>query len=157
MFVIATIGSAALYLLFVWLVSAAASAWLADRKGYGERTGLFFGLILSAVGFLIVLLLPARPGSRWKIEGPLPNPGARRPLGVAALGPAASGGATDVPEVLGPALEVPDAPPARGPSPGAPPARDPSPGAPPAPEPSPWPDEPQAGDDASRRPADPDD
>src|ERR1700742_3961632 len=110
MFVIATIGSAALYLLFVWLVSAAASAWLADRKGYGERTGLFFGLILSAIGFGIVLLLPARPGSTLKLEGPLPNPGARRPLGVSALGPAAA--TADAPENLGPALPIPDAPPA---------------------------------------------
>ncbi|MFZ1994572.1 MAG: hypothetical protein WAU75_10730, partial [Solirubrobacteraceae bacterium] len=99
MFVLATIGSAALYLLFVWLVSAAAAAWLADRKGYTERVGLMFGLILSAVGFLIVLLLPARPGSVWKVEGPLPNPGARRPLGVPALGPVA-----ETPDALGPAL-----------------------------------------------------
>jgi hypothetical protein len=97
MFVVATIGASALYLLFIWLLSAAGAAWLAQRKGYGERVGLFFGLILSAVGFVIVLLLPGRPGSTWKVEGRLPNPGARRPLGVPALGPA---------------LEVPDAPPA---------------------------------------------
>jgi len=102
MFVFATVGAAALYLLFIWLVSAAGAAWLAERKGYGERVGLFFGLILSAVGFVIVLLLPGRPGSRWKIEGPLPNPGARRPLGIAALGPAASG--SDADEALGPSL-----------------------------------------------------
>ena len=101
MFLLATIGAAALYLLFIWLVSAAASAWLAERKGYGERVGLFFGLILSAVGFAIVLLLPARPGSTWKVEGPLPNPGARRPLGIPALGPVS---ADDAPETLGPAL-----------------------------------------------------
>jgi hypothetical protein len=112
MFVLATIGAAALYLLFIWLVSAAASAWLADRKGYGERVGLFFGLILSAVGFLIVLLLPGRPGSRWKVEGPLPNPGAHRPLGLTGLGPAAA--TAEMPDALGPALEVPDAPPASG-------------------------------------------
>ena len=46
---------------------------MADRKGYGERVGLTFGLILSAVGLVIVLLLPARPGSVWKIDGPLPR------------------------------------------------------------------------------------
>ena len=101
MFLLATIGAAALYLLFIWLVSAAASAWLAERKGYGERVGLFFGLILSAIGFGIVLLLPARPGSTWKVEGALPNPGARRPLGIPALGPVS---ADDAPETLGPAL-----------------------------------------------------
>ena len=109
MLIVATIGSKALYFLFLWLVSASAAAWMAQRKGYGERTGLFFGLILSAIGFLVVLLLPGRPGSRWKVEGPLPNPGARRPLGVGALGPAAAAG--DMPEALGPALEVPDTPP----------------------------------------------
>jgi hypothetical protein len=73
MAVFATIGAKGLYLLFVWLISAAAAAWLADRKGYGERLGLTFGLILSAVGLLIVLLLPGRPGSKWKEEGPLPR------------------------------------------------------------------------------------
>jgi fucose permease len=70
---IGTIGAKALYLLFAWLISAAAAAWLAERKGYGERTGLTFGLILSVVGLLIVLLLPARPRSKWKIEGWLPR------------------------------------------------------------------------------------
>jgi hypothetical protein len=72
MIVYATIGSKAIYLLFAWLLSAAAAAWVSDRKGYGERVGLTFGLILSAVGLLIVLLLPGRPGSRWKVEGWLP-------------------------------------------------------------------------------------
>jgi hypothetical protein len=68
-----TIGATGLYLLFVWLISAAASAWLAERKGYGERVGLAFGLLLSAVGLVIVLLLPGRPGSVWKRDGPLPS------------------------------------------------------------------------------------
>jgi hypothetical protein len=66
------IGAKALYLLFLWLLSAAAASWLSDRKGYGERVGLTFGLLLSAIGLVIVLLLPGRPGSRWKVEGPLP-------------------------------------------------------------------------------------
>jgi hypothetical protein len=73
MILFAAIGAKALYLLFIWLISAAAASWLSDRKGYGERVGLTFGLLLSAVGLLIVLLLPARPGSRWKVEGPLPR------------------------------------------------------------------------------------
>ena len=67
------IGSEALYLLFVWLASAAGAAWLSERKGYTERVGLTFGLVLTFVGFFIVLLLPARPGSAWKREGPLPR------------------------------------------------------------------------------------
>ncbi len=75
--ILATIGAKGLYLLFIWLLSAAGGAWLSDRKGYGERVGLAFGLILTAVGFLIVLLLPSRPGSKWKIEGPIPRRRAR--------------------------------------------------------------------------------
>jgi hypothetical protein len=70
---IGTIGAKALYLLFLWLISAAAGAWLSDRKGYGERVGLTLGLLLSAVGLLVVLVLPARPGSRWKVDGWLPH------------------------------------------------------------------------------------
>lgn len=72
------IGATGLYLLFVWLLSAAIASWMSDRKGYGERVGLTFGLLLSAVGLLIVLLLPGRPGSRWKIDGPLPRRARRR-------------------------------------------------------------------------------
>jgi hypothetical protein len=66
------IGADGLYLLFIWLISAAVSASVAERKGYAERVGLTFGLLLSAIGLVIVLLLPSRPGSRWKVEGPIP-------------------------------------------------------------------------------------
>jgi hypothetical protein len=69
----ALIGAKALYLLFAWLLSAAIAAWLSERKGYGERVGLTFGLLLSVVGLLIVLLLPGRPGSRWRVEGWMPR------------------------------------------------------------------------------------
>jgi hypothetical protein len=79
MMILAAIGAKALYLLFLWLVSAAAASWLSERKGYGERLGLTFGLILSAVGLLIVLVLPGRPGSKWREEGWLPRRRSRRP------------------------------------------------------------------------------
>ena len=63
------VGVNALYFLFAWLISAAAASWLSERKGYGERVGLTFGLFLSVLGLLIVLLLPGRPGlemaGRW--------------------------------------------------------------------------------------------
>lgn len=76
---LATIGAKGLYLLFIWLLSAAGGAWLSERKGYGERVGLAFGLLLTAAGFLIVLLLPSRPGSKWKVDGPLPKLRRRAP------------------------------------------------------------------------------
>ena len=68
-----TIGATALYLLFCWLVSAAGAAWLTDRKGYGERLGLLFGLVLSVLGLALALLLPVRPGSKWRTDGWLPR------------------------------------------------------------------------------------
>ncbi len=74
MTVVALIGAKGLYLLFVWLLSAAIAAAIAERKGYGERVGLAFGLLLSAVGLILVLVLPGRPGSRWKEDGAIPRP-----------------------------------------------------------------------------------
>ncbi|HEY8624768.1 MAG TPA: hypothetical protein VIL82_02080 [Solirubrobacteraceae bacterium] len=79
MTIFALIGATALYLLFAWLISAASASWLSDRKGYGERVGLTFGLLLSVIGLLIVILLPARPNSKWKLDGPLPWSGRVRP------------------------------------------------------------------------------
>jgi hypothetical protein len=73
MILLAAIGVKALYFLFLWLISAGIAGWMADRKGYGERVGLTFGLILSAIGLLIVILLPGRPGSKWREEGWLPR------------------------------------------------------------------------------------
>ena len=73
------IGVDALYFLFAWLISAAAAAWVSERKGYGERVGLTFGLVLSVVGLLIVLLLPGRPGSKWRVDGWRPRR-RRRPV-----------------------------------------------------------------------------
>ena len=72
------IGADGLYLLFIWLISAAAGSWVTDRKGYGEKVGLTFGLLLSAIGLVIVLLLPARPGSAWKLDGAIPSRAKRR-------------------------------------------------------------------------------
>jgi hypothetical protein len=86
MTVLATIGSTGLYLLFAWLLSAAIGSLVSDRKGYGERVGLTFGLLLSVVGLLIVLLLPSRPGSRWRLDGPIPKHWLRRGRGAGAGG-----------------------------------------------------------------------
>ncbi|MBA2763916.1 MAG: hypothetical protein H0U42_04430 [Thermoleophilaceae bacterium] len=73
MTVIALIGAQALWLTYVWLLSAIIAAWISDRKGYGERAGLAAGLLLSIVGVIALLVWPARPDSRWRREGPFPG------------------------------------------------------------------------------------
>lgn len=69
----ATIGAKALYLLIAWLIGAAAGAYLSERKGYGDKPGLATGLILSLVGAIIWLFVPARENSDWKLKGPWGN------------------------------------------------------------------------------------
>jgi hypothetical protein len=64
------IGATALWLLYVWLISAIAASYLSERKGYGEKPGLASGLILSIVGPLVWLVVPARANSKWKTIGP---------------------------------------------------------------------------------------
>jgi hypothetical protein len=64
--ILAAVGAKAFYLLLVWLASAIASSELSDRKGYGEKWGLGTGLLLSVLGVIIWLLVPAREHSRWK-------------------------------------------------------------------------------------------
>jgi hypothetical protein len=61
--IVAAMGSKAFWLLYIWLASAWAASWLSDRKGYGEKWGLGTGLLLSAVGVLIWLLIPAKATS----------------------------------------------------------------------------------------------
>ena len=60
--VFAVIGVKALYLLFIWLASAIAASELSRRKGYGEKPGLACGLLLSALGVLIWLVIPRKKG-----------------------------------------------------------------------------------------------
>jgi fucose permease len=69
--VIAIIGVKALYLTYAWLLSAIVASYLSSRKGYGERVGLASGLLLTVVGVLIWLVWPAKPDSRWKLQGPI--------------------------------------------------------------------------------------
>ena len=75
MTVFALLGAKALWLLYVWLASAIVAQYMSERKGYGAKLGLAFGLLLSAVGALIWLLWPARADSRWKLQGPFGSGG----------------------------------------------------------------------------------
>jgi hypothetical protein len=61
--IVATLGVKAFYLLYIWLASAWLASWLSDRKGYGEKWGLGTGLLLSAIGVLIWLIVPAKSTS----------------------------------------------------------------------------------------------
>ncbi len=66
---LAVIGSGALWLMYLWLASAIVASYLSARKGYGEKLGLAFGMLLSVVGVLIWLVWPAKADSRWKLQG----------------------------------------------------------------------------------------
>jgi hypothetical protein len=66
---LAVIGSGALWLMYLWLASAIVASYLSARKGYGEKLGLAFGMLLSVIGVLVWLIWPAKADSRWKLQG----------------------------------------------------------------------------------------
>jgi hypothetical protein len=68
-FVLAAVGAKALWLTYAWLASAIVCSLLSRRKGYGEKWGLGTGLVLSAIGILIWLAVPAKSDSDWKRFG----------------------------------------------------------------------------------------
>lgn len=65
MTIVAVIGETALYMLYGWLLSAIVASYLSGKKGYGERVGLASGLLLTFVGVVIWLVMPAKPTSDW--------------------------------------------------------------------------------------------
>ena len=66
MLILAAVGVKAFYLLMIWLASAIAASELSKRKGYGEKAGLGTGLLLSFIGVIIWVFIPAREDSPWK-------------------------------------------------------------------------------------------
>lgn len=66
----ALIGAKALWLTYGWLGSAIVASYLSNRKGYGEKPGLASGLLLTVLGVIVWLVWPAKPDSRWKLQGP---------------------------------------------------------------------------------------
>jgi len=66
----AMLGAKALWLLYLWLLAAILASYLSERKGYGEKIGLAFGLLFSLLGTLAWLVWPAKPDSKWKKIGP---------------------------------------------------------------------------------------
>jgi hypothetical protein len=79
MTVFAVLGATALWLTYAWLASAIVASYLSGRKGYGERVGLAFGLLLNAVGVVIWLIVPPKADSMWKKVGPFGSGARRRP------------------------------------------------------------------------------
>jgi fucose permease len=67
----ALLGAKALWLLYLWLLAAIVASYLSERKGYGEKIGLAFGLLFTVVGTIIWLFWPAKPDSKWKKIGPV--------------------------------------------------------------------------------------
>jgi hypothetical protein len=62
----AAVGAKAFYLLMVWLASAIGASELSKRKGFGEKWGLGTGLLLSVIGLIIWIAIPARADSPWR-------------------------------------------------------------------------------------------
>src|SRR5829696_6597534 len=69
--VIAAVGVKALYLCYIWLLSAIFSAELARSKGSTEKAGLGTGLLLSILGPIIWLAIPPRDATaEWHERKP---------------------------------------------------------------------------------------
>ena len=62
----AQVGAKAFYLVMIWLASCIAASELSKRKGYGEKWGLGTGLLLSVIGLIIWIFVPARAESPWR-------------------------------------------------------------------------------------------
>ena len=58
----ADIGAKALLLLYIWLGSAIGCQEPAKRKGYTEKVGIGTGMLLTVLGIVIWLFVPARKG-----------------------------------------------------------------------------------------------
>ncbi len=74
MTVFAIIGAKSLLLLYLWLGSVIVCSYLSDRKGYGERNGLATGMLLSIIGVIVWLVVPAKADSTWKRAGMFGQP-----------------------------------------------------------------------------------
>jgi hypothetical protein len=69
--VFAEVGAKALWLLYIWLLSAIIASVLSRSKGYGEKAGLGTGLLLTALAIPIWLLIPARDeNAEWHSRKP---------------------------------------------------------------------------------------
>ena len=89
--ILAAVGAKALYLCYVWLLSAIFSSELSRSKGYGEKLGLGTGLILSILGPIIWLAIPPKDATaEWHERKPWQR--RQKPREAEMTGDAAAGG-----------------------------------------------------------------
>jgi hypothetical protein len=89
--VLAAIGAKALYLVYIWLLSAITASELSRSKGYGEKAGLGTGLLLSILGPLIWLAIPPKDATaEWHERKPWQR--RHKPREAEMSGDAAEGG-----------------------------------------------------------------
>jgi hypothetical protein len=89
--ILAAVGAKALYLCYIWLLSAITASELSRSKGYGEKVGLGTGLILSVVGPLIWLAIPPKDETaEWHERKPWQR--RQKPREAEMTGDAAAGG-----------------------------------------------------------------
>jgi hypothetical protein len=70
-FVIAALGSKALWLMYLWLASSIIASELSRSKGYGEKPGLGTGLLLSVLAPIIWLFIPPKDDlAEWHTRKP---------------------------------------------------------------------------------------
>jgi hypothetical protein len=94
--IIAAVGAKALWLVYLWLLSCIIAQELSRSKGYGEKIGLGTGLLLSIVGAIIWLLVPAKDEhAEWHHRKPWQR--RRKPRETEMAGEAAGeGGSTAI-------------------------------------------------------------
>jgi hypothetical protein len=69
--VLAAVGAKALFLCYIWLLSAITASELSRSKGYGEKAGLGTGLLLSLLGPIIWLAIPPKDeNAEWHERKP---------------------------------------------------------------------------------------
>ena len=89
--ILAAVGAKALYLCYIWLLSAITASELSRSKGYGEKVGLGTGLLLTVLGPLIWLVIPAKDATaEWNERKPWQR--RRKPREAEMSGEAAEGG-----------------------------------------------------------------
>ena len=89
--ILAAVGAKALYLCYIWLLSAISASELSRSKGYGEKLGLGTGLILTILGPIIWLAIPPKDATaEWHERKPWQR--RQKPREAEMTGDAAAGG-----------------------------------------------------------------